>query len=109
MTIQTRRVFGKVCDVNKGRITFPNFFPVFCGNFVARIAGQLLRDDVSPSARAIASDVSAAEPAVAGSGPETADDASSASGSSVSLNEPLDQDLINVLFVAFLQQGVDPE
>jgi len=46
MTIQARRVLGEIGYVRKGRITLTNIFPIFRRNFVARIAGEFLRNGV---------------------------------------------------------------
>src|ERR1700674_258846 len=39
-------MLGKITDVRKSGIAFAYFFPILRGNFVARVASELLRDGV---------------------------------------------------------------
>ena len=48
MTVETRLVFGKVSHVRKSFVALADFFPVFCREFMARIAGQLLIENMGP-------------------------------------------------------------
>src|SRR6185369_10014943 len=47
MTIQTRRMLGKLGDIRKGRVAFANLFPVFAGKLMTRVAREFLFADVS--------------------------------------------------------------
>jgi hypothetical protein len=47
MTIQTRRMLGKLGDVRKGRVAFANLFPVFGGKLMTRVTREFLFADVS--------------------------------------------------------------